>query len=154
MAECLWDAGVLSSLQLSRKLLGQRPALGLGIISGNSGAKQEGFFSQTLAEASSGQGALTACRGSTQVNPDSSSAQLHEEFIPMGSARKCDVSSHGFLTGAVPLHPKNTIPPCVSLASFAYHTSSTYTYMHIWSPSVGKKGGGLRSHIAQCCTVR
>lgn len=35
-----------------------------------------------------------------------------------------------------------------------HHTSFTYTYMHIWSPSVGRKGDVLRSHLAQRCTVR
>lgn len=87
-----------------------------------------------LAKAFSGQGAFIACGGSTQVSPDSSSAQRHEGFIPMGSRRKRDVSSHDIFIRAVSLCPKNATPPCVSLPSVAYHTYSTCAHV---SPSVG-----------------
>lgn len=79
-----------------------------------------GYFSQMLAKACSGWGAFIARWRSTQVSPGSSSAQWPEEFIPVGSGTKRDVSSHDFFIRAVSLCPKNATSPCVSLPSFVY----------------------------------
>ena len=56
----------------------------------------------------------------------------------MGSGRKRDVSSHGFLIGAVPLHPKNAIPPCVSLPSFAYSPHFLCLHIHAHMESISR----------------
>lgn len=118
MAECLWDAGVSPMMSGAR---GTQYCLSRDWAGG--------IFSQTLAKASSGQGALTACRrGSTQVSPDSSSAQLCEEFAPVGSGRKCDVSSYGFLIEAFTLPAKYFTPPCVS---FPLAHSPYFLYLHV-----------------------
>lgn len=68
----------------------------------------------------------------------------------MGSGSKGDVSNHGFLIRAVPLCPKNAISPAFSFSVLlSHHTSSAYTDMHIWSPSVGREGDVLPSHLTQ-----
>lgn len=86
----------------------------------------------------------------TQVSPGKSSQFQCKEFLPIGSGSKCDVSSHGFLTRAVPLRPKNAISPAFPFSVLlTHHTSPAYTHMHIWSPSVGREGDVLRSHLTQ-----
>lgn len=106
----------------------QRPTSGPGIISGNGGARQEDFFSQMLAKACSGWGAFIACWRSTQVSPESSSAQWPEEFIPVGSGTKRDVSSRNFLSGqplCVLKMPPHLVFPSPLLLT--HHTSHKHT---------------------------
>lgn len=126
----------------------QRPTLRVNITSGSREAGQEGFFLQL--------GSLHSIHGRQHRSALTGPAlSCIRNSIPIGSGSKCDVSSHGFLIRALPLHSKNAISPAFPFSVFfTHHTSSAYTYMHIWSLSVGREGDVLRSHLTQHFTEK
>lgn len=126
------SACALPNLELSRKLLEPDAHVGTRHHLRQQWGWTGGVFPQTLVEASSVQRALTAGMRSSFLWDEGGNVMSPVVAFLSGQSRW------------VLKMPSHLVFPFPLL--LAHHTSFTDTSMHIWSPSVGKKGDALRSH--------